>query len=155
MKNLQKYLDETNKKAIVIGDFSLRDTKLQGLLRKPTLLLNFEPIDRAFLQGTTLQRFEKFMPEFIGSEFRLDDILDPALLDYLTPEWMQQVNSFRGIFSLLQIVVNNDKYIKYNSSKAFLELSMFKEYLADDDGEDLDTEEQIEFLRLLKAFIAS
>lgn len=152
---LQKYLDETGKKAIVIGDLSLRGDKLQGILRKPTLLLNFEPIDRAFLQGTTFQRFEKFMSEFMDPDFRLDDIFDPALLDYLAPEWMQQVNSFRGIFSLLQAVVNNDKYVKYNSSKAFLELSMFKEYLSDDDGENLDTEEQIKFLRLLKELIAS
>jgi len=51
-------------------------------------------------------------------------------------------------------VVNCDKYVKYNSSKAYLELSMFKEFLSDDDGEDLDTEEQIEFLRLLKEMIA-
>lgn len=154
MEILQKYLDTTNKKAIVIGDYSLRDAKLQGLLRKPTLLLNFEPIDRAFLQGATLQRFKKFMSKFIDPEFRLDDVLDPALLDYLTPEWMKQVNSFRGIFSLLQIVVNNEKYIKHNSSKAFLELSMFKEYLTDNDGVDLNAE-QIEFLCLLKEFIAS
>lgn len=154
MENLQRYLDETGKKAIVIGDYSLRDHNLRDHLSKSKLLLNFEPIDRDFLCGSTKERFIKFMPDMVDKDFRLEDVLDPQLLDYLTPPWMMSVNSFRGIFSLLQDVVSCDKYVKYNSSKAYLELSMFKEFLSDDDTENLDTEEQIEFLRLLKEFIA-
>ena len=155
MDVLQRYLDETGKKAIVIGDYSLRNSDLNGCLRKPKFLLDFEPIDSDFLYGTTLQRFQKFMSQFIDQDFCLEDILDPQILEYLTPAWMQQVNSFRGIYSLLQAVVNHDKFIKYNNSKAYLELSMFKEFLSSDDGEDLDTAEQIEFLRLMKEFIGS
>ena len=155
MENLQRYLDETGKKAIVIGDYSLRDPALNAYLRNPKFLLEFEPIDRAFLYGTTEERFRAFMEEFIDPDFRLEDVLDSQLLECLTPEWMQQVNSFRGIFSLLQAVVNDDRFVRYNNSKAYLELSMFKEFLSEHDGEDLDTEEQIEFLRLLKEFIRS
>lgn len=155
MENLQRYLNETGKKAIVIGDYSLRDSALNGCLRNPKFILEFEPIDRDFLYGSTALRFQQFMKDFIDPDFRLEDILDPQLLEYLTPEWMQQVNSFRGIFSLLQAVVNDDRFVRYNNSKAYLELSMFKEFLSDDDGEGLDTEEQIEFLRLLKEFIRS
>ncbi len=154
MENLQRYLDETGKKAIVIGDYSLRDLNLRNRLSKPKLLLNFEPIDRDFLCGSTMQRFHKFMSEMIDKDFQLEDVLDPQLLEYMTPAWMLPVNNFRGIFSLFQDVVNCDKYVKYNSSKAYLELSMFKEFLSDDDGEDLDTGEQVEFLRLLKEMIA-
>lgn len=155
MENLQRYLDETGKKAIVIGDYSLRDSALNGCLRNPKFILEFEPINRDFLYGSTALRFQQFMKAFIDPDFRLEDVLDPQLLEYLTPEWMQQVNSFRGIFSLLQAVVNDDRFVRYNNSKAYLELSMFKEFLSDDDGENLDTEEQIEFLRLLKEFIIS
>ena len=155
LKNLQSYLDKTGKKAIIIGDYSLRNSDLNNHLRKPKRLLNFEPIDRDFLCGSTMKRFEKFMSGNIGEDFHLEDILDPQLFEYLTPVWMLPVNNFRGIFSLLQDVVNCDKYVKYNSSKAYLQLSMFKEFLSGDDGEGLDTEEQIDFLRLLKEFIAS
>lgn len=155
MENLQRHLDETGKKAIVIGDYSLRDSALNGCLRNPKFILEFEPINRDFLYGSTALRFQQFMKDFIDPNFRLEDVLDPQLLEYLTPEWMQQVNSFRGIFSLLQAVVNDDRFVRYNNSKAYLELSMFKEFLSDDDGENLDTEEQIEFLRLLKEFIRS
>ena len=154
MENLQRYLDETGKKAIVIGDYSLRDSALNGHLRNSKFLLEFEPIDRNFLYGSTTLRFQQFMKDCIDPDFRLEDVLDPQLLEYLTPEWMQQVNSFRGIFSLLQAVVNDDRFVRYNNSRAYLELSMFKEFLSDD-GEDLDTEEQSEFLRLLKEFIRS
>ena len=154
MENLQRYLDETGKKAIVIGDYSLRDPALNGHLRNPKFLVEFEPIDREFLYGSTALRFQLFMKDFIGPDFRLEDVLDPQLMEYLTPEWMQQVNSFRGIFSLLQVVVNDNRFVRYNNSKAYLELSMFKEFLSDD-GEDLDTEEQIEFLHLLEEFIRS
>lgn len=155
MENLQRHLDKTGKKAIVIGDYSLRNLDLSSRLHKPKRLLNFEPIDRDFLYGSTMQRFHKFMSEFIDKDFHLEDVLDPQLLEYLTPTWMLSVNNFRGIFSLLQDVVNCDKYVKYNSSKAYLELSMFKKFLSDDDVEDLDTEEQIKFLHLLKEFIAT
>lgn len=155
MENLQHYLDETGKKAIVIGDYSLKDLDLSGRLRNPKRLLNFEPIDRDFLYGSTMQRFQKFMSDTIDKDFRLEDILDPQVLEYLTPAWMLSVNNFRGIFSLLQDVVNCDKYIKYNSSKAYLELSMFKEFLSEDNTTDLDTEDQEKFLQLLKEFIAA
>jgi len=155
MEILQRYLDETGKMAIVIGDYTLRDLNLRNRLSKPKLLLNFEPIDRDFLYGSIMQRFQKFMSEIIDKSFHLEDVLDPQLLEYLTPTWMLSVNNFRGIFSLFQDVVSCDKYVKYNSSKAYLELSMFKEFLSDDDGEDLDTEEQIEFLRLLKELIVN
>lgn len=155
MEILQDYLDKTGKKAIVIGDYSLRDLNLKHHLSKPKLLLNFEPIDRDFLCGSTMQRFLKFMSDMVNEDFRLEEVLDPQLMEYLTPEWMLSVNNFRGIFSLLQDVVNCDKYVKYNSSKAYLELSMFKEFLSDDDMENLDTEEQVEFLKLLKKFIAT
>ena len=156
MDALQSYLDSTGKKAIVLGDYSLRDDRLAGRLTKSRRLLSFEPIDREFLTGALTQRFRTFMGDFIDGDFCAEDIIDPELLSFLSPAWLKLSNSFRGIFSLLQSVVGDDRFIKYNSTKAYLKLSMFKEYLADDDGEDeLDTTEQIDFLSALKEYIAS
>lgn len=153
MSNLQEYLDHSEKKAIVIGDFSLKDPKLSSCLHNQQMLSEFELIDREFLRGVLDQRFRYFMSDFLDADFCIDRVIDTELINYLSPAWMKMVNSFRGVFSLLQSVVNNDKYVRHNNEKAYLELSMFKEYLADDDSIELDEDVQYEFLDLLKQYI--
>ena len=119
------------------------------------MLTEFEPLDREFLCGALNQRFQDFMPEYLDVDFCLENVMDTELISYLSPEWMKSVNSFRGVFSLLQSVVNSDKYIRYNNDKAYLELSMFKEYLDDDNNLDLDADVQYEFLKILREYICS
>lgn len=155
MSNLQEYLNKSEKKAIVIGDFSLKDPKLNGCLHNQQMLTEFEQLDREFLRGVLKQRFEYFMPNYLDVDFCLEDVIDAELINYLSPEWMKTVNSFRGVFSLLQSVVNSDKYVRFNNDKAYLEISMFKEYLADDDSLDLDEEVQYEFLNVLREYLRS
>lgn len=155
MNHLQEYLDHSGKKAIVIGDFSLKDPKLSSCLHNQQMLFEFEQIDRSFLYGVLDQRFRHFMKDYIDVDFCVENVIDPELIDYLSPAWMKMVNSFRGMFSLLQSVVNSDKYIRHNNEKAYLELSMFKEYLADDDALDLDEEVQYEFLDILRDYLRS
>lgn len=155
MSNLQAYLDNSGKKAIVIGDFSLKDPKLSGCFHNQKMLTEFEQLDRGFLRGVLNQRFEYFMPDYLDVDFCLEDVIDAELINYLSPEWMKTVNSFRGVFSLLQSVVNSDKYVRFNNDKAYLEISMFKEYLADDDSLDLDEEVQYEFLNVLREYLRS
>lgn len=155
MSNLQEYLNKSEKKAIVIGDFSLKDPKLSGCLHNQQMLTEFEQLDREFLRGVLNQRFEYFMPDYLDADFCLEDVIDAELIKYLSPEWMKTVNSFRGVFSLLQSVVNSDKYVRFNNDKAYLEISMFKEYLADDDSLDLDEEVQYEFLNVLREYLRS
>lgn len=155
MNHLQEYLDNSGKKAIVIGDFSLKDPKLSSCLHNQQTLFEFEQIDRNFLCGVLDQRFRHFMQDYIDADFRLEDVIDTELINYLSPEWMKTVNSFRGVFSLLQSVVNSDKYIRHNNDKAYLEISMFKEYLEDDDNLDLYEDVQCEFLDILKEYICT
>lgn len=155
MNFLQEYLDNSGKKAIVIGDFSLKDPKLSSCLRNQQALFEFGLIDRDFLCGVLDQRFRHFMKDYIDTDFCVEDVIDPELIDYLSPTWMKMVNSFRGVFSLLQSVVNSDKYIRHNTEKAYLKLSMFKEYLASDDAIELDEEVQYEFLDILREYLRS
>lgn len=61
MSNLQEYLDNSGKKAIVIGDFSLKDPKLNDCLRNQQMLIDFEQLDREFLRGVLNQRFQHFI----------------------------------------------------------------------------------------------
>ncbi len=155
MNHLQEYLDNSDKKAIVIGDFSLKDPGLSGCLHNQQMLTEFEQMDREFLRGVLNQRFQHFMSDYLDPDFCLEDVIDTELINYLSPEWMKTVNSFRGVFSLLQSVVNSDKYVRHNNGKAYLELSMFKEYLADDDTLELDDDVQYEFLKILREYLRS
>ena len=153
MNHLQEYLSNSGKKAIVIGDFSLKDPKLSSCLHNQKMLSDFEQMDRDFLHGVLNQRFRYFMSDYLDTGFCLEDVIDTELLNYLSPAWMKMVNSFRGVFSLLQSVVNNDKYVRYNNDKAYLDISMIKAYLDDDDRLELDEDVQYEFLGILKEYI--
>lgn len=153
LDRLQEYVSKTGKKAIVIGDFLLRNKNLQSRLDRPDMIQEFENLDRAFFRGALEQRFRVFLGDFLDPSFAVEDVIDPALLELLTPDWMCQVNSFRGVFSLLQSVVRNDKLVKYNSSRAYLELSMVMEHLKNDNDDPFDNEEQRRFLELLREYI--
>lgn len=56
---------------------------------------------------------------------------------------------------MLQSVVNNEKYVRFNNDKAYLGISMFKEYLTDDDSLNLDNDVQYEFLKILREYLRS
>ena len=110
-------------------------------------------MDKSFVEGVLLQRFTSFMKDCIDVDFSLDSVIDPALIKSIAPEWMKQVNSFRGMFSLFQEIIKSDRYVRFNSDKAYLELSMFKDYLASNSNMGLEEDEQIEFLNMLKQML--
>lgn len=155
VKNLREYLDRTGKKAIVLGDYTLKSKALTDALGTSKMLLEFEPLDRAFLEGVLISRFHAFMKDFIEVDFSLDSVIDPQIVSYLAPEWMKASNSFRGIFSLLQEVVDNSHFVRYNSNRAYLELSMFREYLSGDGSFTPDSDEQQVFFEILQDFLKS
>ena len=155
LSELQTYLDENDKSAIVIGDFSLKDRRIGDKLKSKDYIYEFEPMDKPFVEGALIQRFETFMKEFLDVDFSLDTVIDPKLINSIAPEWMKQVNSFRGMFSLFQEVIHSDRYVRFNSDKAYLELSMFKDYLASNSDMGLEEDEQIEFLNAFKEMLRS
>ena len=152
---LQKYLDRSGKSAIVIGDFSLRNQDLRQYLTKSDRIQEFEPLDSSFLCGVLDLRFTKFL-DVDKNSFRLDEVIAPDLIDAFTGEWIWPVNNFRGIFSLLQNVVDDDRFVRFNSSPARLNLDMVMEFQLKHEGEEeeeLDTNEQIDYLNMLKEYI--
>lgn len=136
---LAEYLEESGRKAILLGDYSLKNQNICGKLEHTVSLLNFGDMDKAFLKGVLVERFKHFLGL---EEFQLEEVMEEELLDYLAPEWMKSVNSFRGIFSLLQQVVANEKYVRYNGEKAFLTVEMVHDFLCNDDDMQLDTEQR-------------
>ena len=153
IKNLRKYLDETKKKAILLGDFSLKGKELGEALGTSRMLLSFEPMDRAFLEGVLMSRFRAFMEDFLDVDFSLDSVIDPEIIRFLAPEWMKSSNSFRGIFSLMQEVVDNNNYVRYNNDKAYIDISMFRDYLAKEGSFVPYSDEQEEYFEVLKNFL--
>ena len=149
---LQDYLDHTGKRAIVLGDYCLRNQELRSHLREPEQVLSFEPIDEAFLRGVLEQRFRYFLREQLDDSFELEQVVAPDLIHAFAPEWILPVNSFRGVFALLQELVGDDRLVKFNSNPVRLELSMVMEHLQREPVE-LDTEEQEAFLDLLRKYI--
>lgn len=152
IKNLADYLDDTGKKAIVIGDYTLHNKDISGALKRRVVLNNFEPIDSDFLRGVLRERFKKFLLDGIDTNFDLNSVIEPALIEYLTPSWMDYANSFRGIFSLLQKLVADKELIKYNSNQAYLTVDMVREMLNTDDNENYDEPQKL-FLEYLKQYI--
>ena len=147
---LAGYLKESNRKAILLGDYSLRNPEIKGGLQTD-LLRNFEDIDRDFLKGVLEQRFKHFLKL---EEFQIEEVMEPALIEYLAPEWMKSVNSFRGIFSLFQKVVADNNCVRYNAEKAFLTVEMFREFLCRDEKQpELEEEIQKNFLQALHEYL--
>lgn len=105
LNNLADYLEESSRKAILMGDYSLKNKSISGALEHQRPLMNFGDIDRNFLKGVLEQRFKLFLNESVAEDFQIEEIIEPDLLDYLAPDWMKSVNSFRGMFSLLQQIV--------------------------------------------------
>lgn len=146
---LADYLNQSGRKAIVLGDYSLKNQNITGKLEHTVLLLNFGDMDREFLQGVLEQRFKHFLEL---NEFEIDEIIEPKLLDYLAPDWMKQVNTFRGIFSLLQQVTADERYIRFNGEKAFLTVDMVHDLLCKEDTMQMDKVQSC-FLELLCDYI--
>ena len=146
---LADYLQESNRKAILLGDFSLKNKNISGKLKDVVPLLNFGDMDKKFLKGVIEQRFKHFLNL---KEFQIEEVMETELLDYLAPNWMKAVNSFRGMFSLMQQVVANENYIRYNNEKAFLTVDMFYDFLCKDSLLELDKEQE-KFLEILRTYI--
>lgn len=146
---LADYLEESGRKAILLGDYSLKNQNISGKLEHTVLLLKFGDMDRGFLEGVLEQRFKHFLEL---KEFQIDEVIEPELLDYLAPNWMKSVNSFRGIFSLLQQVVADEKYIRFNGERAHLTVDMVHDYLGKDESLQLKKEQRV-FLELLREYI--
>ncbi|MCI8963512.1 MAG: hypothetical protein HFG37_07345 [Eubacterium sp.] len=146
---LADYLNSSKRKAIILGDYSLKNQNISGKLEHVVPLLKFGDMDRDFLKGVLEQRFKHFLNL---EEFEIADVIESELLDYLTPDWMKPVNTFRGIFSLLQQVTANDKYIRYNGERAFLTMDMVHDLLYKDGIMQLDRD-QNSFLQLLCDYI--
>lgn len=146
---LAGYLDESNRKAIILGDYSLKNQNIMESLESTVQLLKFGDMDRDFLTGVLEQRFKHFIDL---EEFSIDEIMEPELLDYLAPDWMKQVNTFRGIFTLLQQVTADDRYVRHNREKAFLTVEMVHDMLCKDVAMQLDRDQNV-FLEILREYI--
>lgn len=146
---LAEYLKENKCKAILLGDYSLRNPKISGCLEHTVPLLHFEDINKNFLKGVLEQRFNHFLNL---EEFQIDEVIQTELLGYLAPDWMKSVNSFRGIFSLFQRIVADDRYVRYNSDKAYLTIEIFQDFLCH--GQNLQLEkDQKKFWEVLCEYI--
>lgn len=146
---LAEYLKESGRKAILLGDYSLKNQNISGKLEHTVSLLKFGDMDKVLLKGVLEERFQHFLEL---KEFLVEEVMEEELLDYLVPEWMKSVNSFRGIFSLLQQVVANEKYVRYNSERAFLTVEMVHDFLCNDDSMQLETEQR-KFFELFCEFM--
>lgn len=146
---LADYLGESGRKAILLGDYSLKNQNINGKLEHTVPLLKFGDMDRVFLKGVLEQRFKHFLNL---KEFQIDEVMELELLNYLAPDWMKAVNSFRGIFSLLQQVVADDRYIRYNGDRAYLTVDMVHDFLCQDNSYQLESE-QTKFYEILCNYI--
>lgn len=149
LEYLSEYLKKKKRKAILLGDYSLKNENISGCLEHQIPLLEFEEIDRMFLKGVLEQRFKYFLSL---KDFQVEEVIEPELMDYLAPEWMKTVNNFRGMFSLMQQIVANEKYVRFNSEPAFLTVEMFKDFLCEDDDLELN-DNQCAFLNLLRDYL--
>jgi hypothetical protein len=144
---LSTHLANTRRSAILIGDFSLRNNELATLLVNKTYLESFEPLNTKFLEGVISSRVKVFIPEINFESFSVDKLIEPDFMALLTPEWMNNGNSFRRVFSFLQ---NLAAELPQNNNPCTFTLPMAYEYLNKVEFED---DKQEEFFNLLLEFI--
>lgn len=151
LKIVAEYLRESGRKAILLGDYSLRNPAISGGFDHTIPILEFEDMDRPFLEGVLKQRFQKFI-EGLEDDFQVTDVMESELLAYLAPDWMKSVNSFRAIFSILQQVTKDNSLVRYNDEKAFLTLEHFRSFLNEDKSMSLEGKQK-QYLGLLQQYI--
>ena len=151
LKILSEYLKESGRKAILLGDYSLKNPTISGCFDHIIPILEFEDMDSSFLEGVLKQRFEKFI-DGLEDDFQVTDVMEAELLAYLAPDWMKSVNSFRGIFTILQQVTEDNKLVRYNEEKAFLTVEHFRSFLNEDESISLEGKQR-QYLGLLKQYI--
>lgn len=151
LQELGRFLEKSECNAILLGDYSLKNQNISGCLEHKVPLLDFETIDREFLKEVLEKRFEHFFEE-LEKEFEIEEVIEGELLDYLTPEWMKSVNSFRGIFSLLQQVVSDEKCIRFNGNRAYVTVDMVRSYL-DSERNRRMSKNQKKFLMCLQEYL--
>ena len=147
---LNDHLAESKKSAIVIGDFCMQNQKLASLLERKTYLENFESLNAGFFEGALVARIGKFLKDEVDIEtFTIDKFIEPGLMRLLTPEWMSNGNSFRRVFSFLQVLASE---LPKNNNPCTFTLDMARDYERSQEVE-FEEEQQEEFFQVFLEYI--
>ena len=145
---LSAHLAGSKQNAIVIGDFCMRNEELSELLNSRTYLENFESLNAGFFEGALVARIGKFLKGEVDiASFTIDKLIEPGLMRLLTPEWMSNGNSFRRVFSFLQILAAK---LPQNDNPCTFTLDMAYERLQEVYFEE---EQQEEFFQVFLEYI--
>jgi|GEM_PF-2261897 len=160
LKKLSEHIQNNNKRAVILGDYCLRNPELTKLLPDITYLERFEPLTTEFLTGALEARLSKFIPRIQrdierGESFSFDltELIQPELIDILTPEWMVHNNSFRRLFVFLHLLT---KTLPYNDQQCCFTFDMAYKLVTqsyDDRLDQLSDDRQKRFLKALIEYV--
>lgn len=135
---LGEHVRENNQIGLLLGDYTLRNPDLAGLLPNPRHLLSFEPLDEKFLRGVLRQRLEEYLNVRMETQ-----IVDDDLIRALIPEGTAFVNSFRAILTFLESLVRT---LPGDTKPCRLTLDMARNFMTETFDPVLSTDRQGEFL---------
>ncbi|MBF8272629.1 MAG: hypothetical protein HW380_1734 [Magnetococcales bacterium] len=146
LETLGKYLKDTGKIGLVLGDFSLRNPDLSRHLSKPKFMNSFEPLDEKFLRGVLKQRLSMYLQQKNPPE-----ILSDELYNVLVPDAYGPINSFRSVLTFINQLVQE---LPNNDAACLLTLPMAVDWVKNQFDPEIDTDRQENFLNFFLDYIA-
>ncbi len=145
MDVVKAHTEKTGQKAIVLGDYTLRNNNIVGDLENTEYLRSFEPLDKEFLAGVLDQRVHHFLNKKGGAS-----IISDELYDVLTPSGLAAIATFRTVLTMLSQFTQQ---LPYNSKQCVIDLELAKKWVEENFDPLLTTDNQNDFLNVLLDFI--
>ena len=139
---LAEHIQESGQKAILLGDYCLRNPDLNSCFLLRDTMENFEPLDKSFLEGVLNTRLKQYLK-------KQDSIVDKELMDLTLPKGMMPAASFRTFLTMFSGLV---RLLPADNSPCKLTLELAREW-SEEDFPVLSTERQNDFLNLLLDYL--
>lgn len=145
LESIASHISKTGQNAIILGDYCLKNPQLINCFNSYDYMQSFEPLNAEFLKGVLRQRIKEYVKK------EVDNIVEDALMDILTPKWTVNGASFRTILTFFSKLVRT---LPANNAECIIRLDVAKKWVEDIFDPALDTEKQVIYLNLLLDYIA-
>jgi hypothetical protein len=139
---LAGFIHNSGQKAVLIGDYSLRNPELTGCFQQESRMETFEPLDQSFLHGVIKTRLKRYLK-------KRDSIIEQELMDLILPVGMSPAASFRTLLTMFSSLVRS---LPTNNESCQLTLELARKW-SEEAIPELNTDRQEKFLNLFLDYL--